>query len=534
MKKYQKIINYTLISGLMFSPLSVCASVKTENIYTTLNADGSIHNTTISNHLSWLGNEKVEDNSELLNILNISGEETYERKENFLTWNANGEDIFYQGKSEKELPIKTTIKYFLNEEESYLKDMIGKSGKVKIQISFENTLKNMVKVNGKNTELYTPFVTTVGTMIDSKNNKNIAINNGKIISTGTRNMIIGLASPGLYESLGQTELEKLNHIDITYETTSFSLNSIYIIETPKLLEETDLKIFDKMDALYNNMYELQKNMNKLVDGANELEKGAQNLTNGAQELTKGIENLENAIEKLKHGATTLDNGLNQILLSLENAKKELSSTNLNKSLNDLSTLKSQNTNTYLALIRKTGLDETTLANTYAQYNLKSYQGSDEKLLMIKTTYEMCMLLTANNQAIDSSISTLKSLLEKLNTLLSTLNSAIKNAETGSNQLSNGLNTLKQATTKIHNGSNTLYNGTKNLYNGTKDLSNGTTQLNKQGINQLTNYANRLKNYTDKTEALINLSNAYKGFTSNNSDNTNFISVVKPAKITYQR
>ena len=144
-----------------------------------------------------------------------------------------------------------------------MKDIIGKSGNVKIKINFENTLKNLVQINGKNTELYTPFVTTIGTMIDAKNNTNLKINNGKIISTGTRNMVIGIASPGLYESLNLKEFQKLNEITIEFVTTNFNLNSIYIISTPKILEDTDLKIFEKMheeNLLINKMLLQATNM----------------------------------------------------------------------------------------------------------------------------------------------------------------------------------------------------------------------------------------------------------------------------------
>ena len=95
MKKYQKIINYVLVSGLILSPLSVHASMKTENVYTTLNESGSQTKTMISNHLSWVNKETLKDDSELRNILNISGEETFEKKENLLTWNALGIVMFY-------------------------------------------------------------------------------------------------------------------------------------------------------------------------------------------------------------------------------------------------------------------------------------------------------------------------------------------------------------------------------------------------------------------------------------------------------
>lgn len=534
MKKYQKLINGTLISCLAISPIGVFALQKSETIYTNLDYHGNPYKTVVSNHLSWLEESTIEDNTELENILNIGGNETFEKNNNQLSWKSLGNDIFYQGETETELPIKTNIKYYLNDEEKTVEEMLGKEGKIKIQINFQNTLKQEVKVNGVNTTLYTPFVTMIGTMLDNSTNEKIQINNGKIINTGSRNMIVGLSAPGLYDSMKLEELKDLDEIILTYETKSFSLNNIYIVSTPKLLEETDLTIFDKMDELYNDMHELQKNMDILEKGINELEQGASKLTNGSKELTNGLKSANTAIETLKSGANTLDNGLNQIISSLKNANSELANTNLESSLKDLSTLKTQNTNTINTLIKKTGMSETELANMYQKYNLQTYNGTDQNLIAIKSSFEMVSLLKANNQAIDTTISTLKNLSGKLSTLLNTLNQALASAENGAKQLNNGLNELKKGISNLYNGSVTLNNGTEQLYIGATKLSKGASEFNKLGIQKLNRYVNTLKIYSNKIEALTNLCEEYKGFTSNNSDNTNFISVVKSAKISYKR
>ncbi len=534
MKKYQKLLNLTLITGLAFSPVTVLAMQKSETIYSNLNYDGSSYSTTVSNHLSWLNNETVEDDTELQEILNISGEETFEKKENKLSWNANGSDIFYQGKTEKATPIKTEIKYYLNEEEKTVEEMLGKEGDIKISINFENTLKNIVKINGQNTEIYTPFVTTVGTMLDSKYNKNITITNGKVTGTGSRNMIIGIASPGLSKSMNLKELEHLDNITITYKTTNFTLNNIYIISTPKLLEETDLNIFKKMDNLYNDMRELQENMDKLEQGTKELASGAESLSLGSNELKEGIKKTQNAINELQNGSSSLEQGLTQIVSSLQGAKKELSNLNLESSLKDLKTLKTQNLNTINVLIQKTQMTEEQLGTTYTQYNLKEYKGTDQNLLNVKSTYELILLLKANNTAIDSTITNLNNLSKKLNTLLNTLEQALTSAKTGATKLNSGLVQLKNGINTLYLGSVKLNDGTRELQNGAKTLSNGASEFNKQGIQKLNHYVNTIKNYTNKIEALLKLSEEYRGFTSENSDNVNFISIVKSAKITYKR
>ena len=532
--KKKNFINIMLITGLFMSPISVMAMQKSETIYSNLNYDGTPYKTVVSSHLSWLEEKDVEDETELKNILNISGNEKYEQKEKKLSWQSTGKDIFYQGETEKESPIKTKITYYLNNEEKDVEEMLGKEGTVKIQIHFQNDLKNIVKVNGVNTELYTPFVTAVGTMLKSEQNKNITVTNGKVISTGTKNMIVGLASPGLYQSLDLSELKDFDEITITYETTSFSLSNIYIVSTPKLLEETDLSIFQKMDELNSNMKELQKSIDLLEQGTKELENGAYTLTNGSKELMNGLKSAQSAIDTLKNGSLSLDNGLDQIIAALNNVKKELANNQLESSFKNLNVLKTQNQNTMNTLLKKSGMSEANLKATYEKYNLSTYQGEDTTLQNAKSTYEFITLLNANNTAIDTTIKTVNDLMKKTNTLISTLNENLTKISAGSKQITSGLTNLKAGVDKLYNGSYSLYQGTNTLYKGTTTLKNGTQEFNKQGIQKLNRYVNTIKSYSNKMEALVKLSEDYHGFASNNSDNINFVSMIKSAKITYTK
>ncbi len=534
MKKTQKILNLMIINTFICFPINTLAMEKSETIYTHLNNDGSPYKTVVSNHLSWVKDETLEDDSELKEILNISGEETFSKNQNQLSWNALGKDIFYEGKTEKELPIKTEIKYYLNEEEKNPNEIIGKNGNIKIEFTFKNQKENLIKINGQNKTIFTPFVTTIGTVINGESNKNFSINNGKIINTGSKNMIIGLASPGLYESIGLNDLKELNKITITYETTNFSLNNIYIVSTPKLLNQNDLTIFNKMDLLSNNMKTLETNMNKLENGAKSLEDGTKSLVYGTSELTKGITAAKNGITNLKTGANSLEKGLNQIIISLNEVKKELTKNNLEQSLQELNTLKKQNNTTKINLVNKTGLTEEQIKNVYTTNNLKNYTGTDTNLLNIKNTTELIMLLEANNKAIDSTITTLTNLNNKLNNLLNTLESTLQTAHNGSIQLNNGLEELNNGINNLYNGSINLNNGATKLQEGAKTLSIGSNELNKNGIKKLVNYTNTIKNYTDTLEALQDLSKNYNGFTSKNSNNTTFISVTKSTKITYTK
>ena len=172
----------------------------------------------------YINNEKLDnlsDYTELKDILNLNGDETYKIDNNNIVWNSNGSDIFYQGKYESDLPIELDVTYKLDGKVSKLEDILGKKGKVSISINYKNNDRNIVNVNGTNEALYTPFVVTMGMILDSKNNSNVDINNGKVISTGTKSVVVGISAPGLYESLNVSSLKNMNNITVTFDTDSF-------------------------------------------------------------------------------------------------------------------------------------------------------------------------------------------------------------------------------------------------------------------------------------------------------------------------
>ncbi len=57
--------------------------------------------------------------------------------------------------------------------------------------------KKNVSVDGKDTEVYTPFVMMTGMILPNETFSNVTIDNGKIISDGNKNIVVGFGMPGL-------------------------------------------------------------------------------------------------------------------------------------------------------------------------------------------------------------------------------------------------------------------------------------------------------------------------------------------------
>ena len=261
-----KIMCIGVIIGLTLQTIPVMALTKDETIYAKLEANGQVDQVIISEHLQGTG-KKAKDKTRLQNIENVNGNEKYTIDDGNLTWESNGKDIYYQGTTKEDLQIKLSITYYLNGEKTTIKDMLGKKGTVKMVLKYTNNDSHSVYINGKYETLYTPFVVATTTIIPNTTNKNINVTNGKVINNGTSSVIVLLTTPGLYESLGINNLKGMDTATIEFDTDSFELNSIYALATPKLIDSSDLQVFDKFEGIYSSI-------NTLVDSSNKIKNGS--------------------------------------------------------------------------------------------------------------------------------------------------------------------------------------------------------------------------------------------------------------------
>lgn len=526
MKNLKTVVSVLTISALSLMPFSVNAS-KTENVYTNMDYTGTVKKTTVSNHLENDKDGEIKDNSILTNILNVNGSEDFTLDNDIVTWYAKGKDIFYTGITKKAQPINVVTKYYLNGKVTNATDMIGKSGKIKIEIS----LLNNSLLRTDNT--FTPYVVALGAMMDSDTNTDINITNGKVTDTGTRSVLLAISAPGLYEYTNINEFKSLNKVIITYNTTDFEINDIYMVASPKILSELDLEIFDKLDILTSSISTLGEKMDELEAGTKDLANGTSRLFTNSSIFNEKLATASASLEKIANGTIKLVDGVDEMLTTLTDAKTMMEDKDIDGSLANLKVLQAKNEATITKLTNPLVEDaykvkkmsptetETEMIARIKKLNPNLTVAEEQELKNVKSTYELKLLLVANNDAVKEMITNL----EDLNSLLENLTTKLEDVKemqgkvtllnASLNELSVGLNKLSQASTEINKGISTLNNG------ATK-ISLGTTQLNNQGIKTLVNYSNRIITYSEKIENLVNLSKSYKGFASNNADSTLFV------------
>lgn len=540
-KVISKIVSGTLLCSMVGYTLPVFAYTKDETVYSKLDASGSNYKTIVSTHIENTENEElIKDLSDLLNVKNTSGDETFTQDGSTFTWNANKNDIYYQGESQKDLPIECKVKYELDGKELSANEIAGKSGKVKITLQYTNKEERTVTVNGKKVKMYVPFVVVAGTIVKNENNQNITISNGKVINDGTKTTVIGMAMPGLQESLGVSanEVEIPSNIEITMDATDFETNGIFSYVTPKVLEEEDINAFDKLDEIYAQLNTLQSSMNQIQEGANTLKDGAETYSEKSQEFNNAMNQVSEGVSSVNSNYSQIDTGIttiNQGSKSLKNGAEQL-----NAGIGELSSQLTSMPDSIEALYAGStqvlnGLNDTqangkttpglvTGVNTIVESLQTSNEGLNKALENLSATSQGTIkALTANNKtlkavqqalgATEESKAANKTMIENLEKqikaneeIIAKYNQYKVGADTQKQELAKKVSSSKESLTTVKKGMTTLRNamtqvnaglgqlntaskklpdalnqlsaGSKSLVSGTKTLSAGANKLSK--------------------------------------------------------
>ncbi len=302
---------------------------KDETVYVLAGADGSVQKIIVSDWLkNELGSASLTDKSGLSNIENVKGDESYSiNGDNMTVWDAQGNDIYYQGDIQKELPVGLTVRYTLNGKAVSPEQLKGQSGKVTIRFDYENRQYETVQINGQNQRIYVPFAMLTGMILDNDTFRNVTVSNGKLVNDGDRTVVVGLAFPGLQENLNlsRDQLSIPSGVEITADVTDFSLGMTVTLACNDLfsqLGDVDLgsldaagslnKLTDAMDQLLNGSSALYDGLTTLLDKSGELAAGVEELAQGAAAIKAGADSLDEGAAELKAGLADLSEGLNKL------------------------------------------------------------------------------------------------------------------------------------------------------------------------------------------------------------------------------
>ena len=148
---------------------------------------------------------------------------------------------------------------------------------------------------------------------------NVAIDNGKVVSDGNRNIVLGFAVPGMKESLGMNDFSQSSSqvslpesLEISADVTDFTMSSTYTVALSDILEDLNVKEIVDYSSLQSALDELENAALELVSGTDTLSSGAAQLSSGAAELEDGIKKYTDGTDTLANGVVSYVNGEQQL------------------------------------------------------------------------------------------------------------------------------------------------------------------------------------------------------------------------------
>lgn len=504
-----KVVGSVLLSAVMagsMMPVTVFAqsndenpTEKTETVYSVLNSDGSISDTIVS---SWLHDEdginNIKETLNLKDVKNIKSNEKPSKDGNTYTWNAKGNDVYYEGTATKQLPVSVKIRYELDGQEISANDIQGKSGHLKLTISFTNNYSEVKNINGKSIVIHPSYL--AGGMLNMSTGKfsNVKCESGKIVNDGTNEMLAFANIPGLNETLRSAGLDKVNNQlgisdDVTVEAdvNDFDLGSIMVGMTNEIDLASELGEIGSVSELTDGIDQLIEADNQLIDGSKQLYDGTtqlkeqaaplvgssdqvRQLSAGAIQLNDGVKALQTGISQYTAGASAINEGINQLYAIPQGAAQI-----------------SEGITTYKTQSLVSGIDDLSAGlDTFRQQVNAGLSSADTKAMMEQL------------EQAEGVLNKMSGTLDKDEKIVSGLNQGMKDAKVP--ETLETLKTVKETQLPaLQNAINTQIDANNNAYTNNKKVV--------EGFNE--DFNSTKKSMLDSIDATITALEAAKGTTS---------------------
>lgn len=506
------------------SESGAAVNTKDETVYVLAGADGGVQRLIVSDWVqNALGSDRIDDVTGLTGIENVKGGEAFTMSGDSCVWDAQGNDVYYQGSIDKELPITVAVSYTLDGQPVAPEDMAGKSGRVSIRFDYTNNQYEMVDVGGKQEKLCVPFAVLTGLVLDNDAFTNVAVSNGKIINDGDRTIVVGFALPGLQDSLGldKEDLELPDYVEVNADVAKFELESTLTVAANELFsgDNTQTEGFDGLEDLEADLDKLTDAMSQLLDGSSQLYDGLCALLDSSRELTAGIDQLAAGAGQLKEGASSLKTGAGQLQAGASSLHDGLDALAAN---ND--TLNGAAAQVFQSLLKSADTQLSAAGVEAPELTVENYGQVLDGVIAAANGSPAGQQLTALKSSLDSyygfyqGLQTYTAGVAQSAAGAGELDAGAAELQTGADSLSSGANELYGGITTMQESAPTLIDGVTRLRDGALALNDGLEEFNGQGVQKLVDaFSGDLGDLADRAEALHGLSGSYKSFSGISPD-----------------
>lgn len=520
----KKIVALLLSAVLMLSCVSGLAeNTKHERVYVVAAADGTVKSLTDNIRLENADElTEIVDRTMLTGIQNVGGQETFSLEGETLTWQAQGQDITYQGTSDKAPGFLPVVTLTLDGQEIDAAVLKEKTGEAVLTVSYQ-------------AQESVPALAFTLLPLPAEEVSDLQLENAAVLSEMGQQVLVGWAVPGVDADLALptsfTASFHADHADLSWMLTLSTSDPIDAVckkleerieidphaelteietlltalQSGEALPETTGKAKDialKINELNDGLTQLNdgaaalaEGTAQLSDGASTLQEGAAQLNTGAAELATGAATLSSGATDAEAGAAALDTGLATITENndtlnagaqaifeaiLSTANSQLAASGLDAAGIEIPALTAENYAGVLDAVM-TQIDQMiTIAQAGASLAPSLDDAISAKLQVAQTAQESLTALKAQLDQISAFVTGLQAYTEGV----SQASQGATALHTGLTQLSGGAAALAEGATTLSAGASSLSDGTASLHDGSVALKEGAATLHTDGTQQL--------------------------------------------------
>lgn len=403
---------------------------KDENVYGSLNEDGSVKELYVVNQFAVKKAGEITDWGIYDSVTNLTDKNEILSENGKYKFQAEEGNFYYQGNiASGKLPWDISIQYFLDGKEVRAEELAGAAGKLELRIK---TKKNKEVDN----IFFENYMMQVSVTLDNEQCSNIQAADAAIADAGTSRQINFTVMPGKRADIVlKADVKDFEMEGISIAAVPFSMS----VDLPDTEDMTSglLELADGIQELNDGVGELNSGVSEYADGVGEFHDGFQkinknfgSLVSGAKSLSKGSSSINSGLKKIKKSGKSITDGSSGIAGGLSGLNKKVSSM-------DLSGLAPADAAYLKQMVAA-------LDTNYSQFNqgLSQYVGGVGKL-------------AKNYSQFDSGVSEYSG---------------------GVSKMGKGISSLAGGSAKLASGAEDLADGVSELYDGTKEMADGTADM----------------------------------------------------------
>jgi putative membrane protein len=306
-------------------------SHKNETVYVLVDHKGAVIEQSIVNRIYAQEDPKaalVIDYGQYESLENMTSPVQPLIENNKISWESqllNEEDLYYEGKIDKQLPVDITITYYLDGREIEPAELAGQTGRLEIVLNFRNNLGytepysytgyegNQVYVEEEN---YVPLLVQGSFDLDLNRYSEIDPGDGM-------NLVMGQSASINFMVFPYPEDE----IKISMTGKDIELDRISLVIIPQLPGMPEVDLEDILIQILEGIQMFTDNFGDLTSGANQILSGLEQIRDEGTRLTGNTDEFYDLIKLYKnerdHLQTLFDQNNSDTLLDYFNALEEL-------------------------------------------------------------------------------------------------------------------------------------------------------------------------------------------------------------------